>query len=62
MLTKRESKWGLSDEVLERQERIERLHEAIAYHQNKIDEFECEIEALEGRAQTSEDIATEDSF
>ncbi len=44
----------LSKEALEREEEIESLHEALAYHQSKIDEYEWKIRLLEGKVEAIE--------
>lgn len=61
MWTKLDSKWGLDEKALEREEKIERLHEAIAYHQSKIDEYLWKIEHFKGSFESDEESQITDS-
>ena len=39
-----------SQETLDKEDKIERLYEAISYHQGKIEEYDWEIKLIGGRA------------
>ena len=62
MLTESKGKWRLSKDALEREEKIKHLHEAIAYHQRKIEEYEWEMKFLEGKVKANEVTTEEPPF